>query len=74
MSTAIRIIHVLGGLDRGGAETMVMNLYRTIDRELIQFDFIKHTEKIGIYEDEIKKLGGKFIQYLNIKDIITCSI
>ena len=36
----IRILHVLGGLERGGAETMVMNLYRNIDREKIQFDFI----------------------------------
>lgn len=36
----IRIIHILGALDRGGAETMVMNLYRNIDRTKIQIDFI----------------------------------
>lgn len=31
----IRILHVLGSLDRGGAETMIMNLYRNIDLSLI---------------------------------------
>ena len=29
----VRILHVMGRLDRGGAETMVMNLYRHMDRE-----------------------------------------
>ena len=36
----IRILHVLGGLDAGGAETFVMNIYRNIDRNKFQFDFI----------------------------------
>ena len=59
MSEPIRILHVLGGLNRGGAETMVMNLYKNLDRSKIQFDFIIHTDKEKEYEDEIKKLGGR---------------
>ncbi|MGF7057747.1 glycosyltransferase family 1 protein [Brassicibacter mesophilus] len=59
MNNAIRILHVLGRLDRGGAETMVMNLYRNIDRSKVQFDFVKHTEDECDYDDEILKLGGK---------------
>lgn len=55
----IRVLQVLGGLNRGGAETMVMNLYRDIDRNKIQFDFIKHTESKCAYDDEIKELGGR---------------
>ena len=31
----IRILHVFGRVDRGGAETMIMNLYRNIDKSLI---------------------------------------
>ena len=53
-----RILCVFGSLDRGGAETMCMNLYRHIDRSKIQFDFIKHTEEKCAYEDEIRALGG----------------
>ncbi|RRN69918.1 glycosyltransferase family 1 protein [Peribacillus simplex] len=59
MANIMRILHVLGGMGRGGAETMVMNLYRNIDRTKIQFDFIVHTEKKCDYDDEIKSLGGK---------------
>ncbi len=55
----IRILHVLGRLDRGGAETMVINLYRNINRNKVQFDFIVHTEDKCDYDEEIKSLGGK---------------
>ena len=55
----IRVLHVLGGLNRGGAETMVMNLYRNIDRSKVQFDFIVHTKNKCDYDDEIKSLGGR---------------
>jgi glycosyltransferase involved in cell wall biosynthesis len=59
MATKTRILHVLGGLNRGGAETMVMNLYRFIDKSKIQFDFIVHTTDKCDYDDEIHELGGK---------------
>lgn len=55
----IRVVHVLGGLDRGGAETLVMNLYRAIDKTKIQFDFITHTAGHQAYYDEIISMGGK---------------
>ena len=55
----VRILHVLGRLNRGGAETMIMNIYREIDRSQIQFDFIIHTEEKCDYEDEIRCLGGE---------------
>jgi len=59
MAEPIRILHVFGALDRGGAETMIMNLYRKIDRRKIQFDFIIHTKKQCDFNDEIKLLGGR---------------
>ena len=59
----IRILHVLGGLNRGGAESMVMNLYRKMDREQIQFDFIVHTNEHQDYTDEILSLGGKIFSF-----------
>jgi glycosyltransferase involved in cell wall biosynthesis len=59
----IRVLHVLGGLDRGGAETMVMNLYRAIDKTQIQFDFIVHNEKKQAYTDEILSLGGRIFHF-----------
>jgi len=55
----IRVLHVLGSLNRGGAETMIMNLYRNIDRSKIQFDFVIHTPEECDYVAEILSLGGK---------------
>lgn len=55
----IRVLQVFGWTDRGGAETMVMNYYRNIDRTKIQFDFVKHTTRRCAYDDEIESLGGR---------------
>lgn len=55
----IRVLHVFSVMNRGGAETMLMNLYRKMDFNIVQFDFIVHTKKKGEYDDEIKSLGGK---------------
>lgn len=55
----IRVLHVFGRLDRGGAETAIMNVYRHIDLEKVQFDFIVHTEDCCSYDEEILSMGGK---------------
>ena len=53
----IRVLQVLPGLNRGGLETFVMNVYRTIDKSQIQFDFLTNMEG-GDYAEEIKELEG----------------
>ena len=58
MNEPIRILHVCGVMNRGGAENMIMNLYRTIDRTKIQFDFVVHQNEKGVHDDEIISLGG----------------
>lgn len=55
----IKILHVIGIMDYGGAETMIMNLYRKINREQFQFDFLVHRKREGKYDQEIKQLGGE---------------
>ncbi|HIT73064.1 MAG TPA: glycosyltransferase family 1 protein [Candidatus Fimicola cottocaccae] len=58
MSDKIRILQVFGSMNRGGAETMIMNMYRNIDRDKMQFDFVVHKTDKGDYDDEIYDLGG----------------
>ncbi len=53
----IRVLHSVSNMDRGGIETMLMNYYRHIDREKVQFDFIVNKQKPGDYDDEIRRLG-----------------
>lgn len=59
MEHPIRVLCVFSVLDRGGSESMCMNLYRAIDRSKVQFDFVKHTTEKGAFEDEITALGGR---------------
>ena len=59
----IRILHVLTAMNRAGTETMLMNLYRAVDRDKIQFDFAVTTTEHCDYDDEIVTLGGKIIHY-----------
>lgn len=55
----IRVLHVLSGMDRGGLETLIMNIYRNVDRTQVQFDFLVHTDRECAYDKEISVLGGK---------------
>jgi glycosyltransferase involved in cell wall biosynthesis len=65
MSKPIRILHVVVNMNRGGAETLIMDLYRNIDRSKVQFDFL--TCKEGVFDSEIIELGGTVhrIPYVN---------
>ena len=56
-----RILQVVGGMNRAGAETFLMNVYRKLDKSKIQFDFLVYTDKKQDYEDEIITLGGRVI-------------
>ena len=62
MSTPIRILHIFGIMDRGGAETMIMNYYRHIDKKQVQFDFLVFLDREGDYDDEIKSMGGSIFK------------
>jgi len=53
-----RILHIVGKMDRAGAETMIMNLYRNVDRTQFQFDFMVFSNEEGDYDAEIVTLGG----------------
>ena len=55
----VRVLHSVSNMDRAGLETMLMNYYRHIDREQIQFDFLANKPKPGAYEEEVRSLGGR---------------
>lgn len=43
---------------------MVMNYYRHIDRNRVQFDFMVHRQERGAYDDEIEAMGGKIYRMI----------
>ena len=58
-NNSIRILHVIGIMNRGGAETMIMNLYRNMDRTRVQFDFVENEGEEAALDEEIRMLGGR---------------
>lgn len=54
----VRVLHVLGNTNLGGAESRTMDLYRHMDRQRVQFDFLVHTGREGYFDKEIQELGG----------------
>lgn len=70
MSNPVRVLCIFTILNRGGAETMCMNLYRNIDRRKIQFDFLVYYQERGDYEDEIVSLGGRVYKICHPSDLL----
>ena len=65
----LRIGIILGKWFGGGVEAVLMNYYRNIDRNKIQFDFICDSDSTNIPYDEIKSLGGRVILCPPYQDI-----
>lgn len=48
-----RVLHIVPNMAMGGLKTFIMNMYRNIDRNNIQFDFFVHYKIRQYYDDEI---------------------
>lgn len=59
----IRILQVVPNMQQGGLENFIMNLYRNIDREKVQFDFLVHYTRKEYFDEEIENLGGKIYRF-----------
>ena len=55
----LRVLHSVSNMARAGIETMLMNYYRNMDRDLIQFDFMANKPAPGEYDEEIRSMGGR---------------
>ena len=63
----IRVAQILGKMNGGGAEQVVMNYYRAIDREQVQFDFYLFKGSKYVPVEEIKSLGGRLFVLPTLK-------
>lgn len=53
----VKILHVLGGLNYGGAETFILNVYSNCNRDILQFDALVR-DSVNLQENRWKDLGG----------------
>lgn len=66
MNQPIRVLHVLQRMEAGGTQALLMNIYRNIDRNKVQFDFLVEYPNKQFYDSEIISLGGR-VYYTNVR-------
>lgn len=59
----IRVLQSVGAMNHGGIEHFVMNVYRKIDRDLVQFDFVERVNDRCVFDDEIESFGGRIYRF-----------
>lgn len=65
----LRVLHIVASMNRGGIETMIVNLQRRLDRTKIQFDYLVTRKKNHHYAEEIANLGGVVHQAPLVEDV-----
>lgn len=58
-----RVLHVIGGLGAGGAEALIMNAFRHIDRRRCHFDVAVAAADPCHYDEEFRELGGRIFRH-----------
>jgi len=70
MVEPVRVLQVVTQMNRAGLECRLMDIYRKIDRNRVQFDFYTCAKNKGYFDDEIVSLGGR-IYYNDPLSILT---
>lgn len=73
MHKPIHVAQIMGRMMGGGVEATIMNHYRFLDHEQVQFDFIAQNDSDNIPADIISKVGGRVYtvpSYKNLPDYI----
>lgn len=68
-----RVLQVFSSLEKGGAETRVLQMYKIMNRELLQFDFVVTTPGRHYYFDQIEQLGGRVFYVESWRKIGLCN-
>ena len=67
MLEPIRVLHMIGSLNIGGSQSMIINLHKAIDKTKVQFDYIIDHPGHLYYESVVKSLGGKIFEFPTFK-------
>lgn len=61
----MRVLQVAPSMGHGGIEHFLMNLYRVIDKDKVQFDFMYRVPYECVFDKEIESLGGRIFRCVN---------
>ncbi len=67
----MKILHFNSNISKNsGVLSVIMNYYKTINKDAIQFDFLYFRDSDISYKDEIKKLGGRVYAICDPKNVV----
>lgn len=66
----MRILHVVGAMNRGGVETWLMHILGSIDKQRYEMDFLVHVADPGLFDNEIRSQGSKITSCAYVKSPI----
>lgn len=58
MSEPLRVAQIMGKMNRGGVEAVVMNYYRAMDKTKVQFDFFVDADSEFPQKEELEQAGA----------------
>lgn len=67
----IRVLHYIKHMESGGGETLLYNLYRNINRENVQFDYLTYTSREELLDSKMKSMGAKKVVLLKKQPYFT---
>ena len=65
----IRVLHYIPGFGYGGIESLVVNMFNSIDKNKFTFDFLVESDIPDYYKNIIEKNGGKVIKIPKMTEI-----
>jgi glycosyltransferase involved in cell wall biosynthesis len=57
----VRVLHIVGRMERAGLETWIMRMLQLIDRDRFQIDIMVHSLEAGAYDAEVLALGCRIL-------------
>ncbi len=67
----LRVLHITGLMNRGGAESRLMDLVRQVDRRENIFDFCVFNDEIGDYDPELMSLGCDIVRCKRTRNVFS---
>jgi glycosyltransferase involved in cell wall biosynthesis len=62
------VLHVVGGMNRGGVETWLLNVMRRLSRDDVAIDLMVHTDERAAYDEEVVALGATIHRNPHMKE------
>lgn len=59
----VRVLEVCQRMEAAGVQSFLMNMYRNIDRDKVQMDFLVHYKEHQFFDDEIERMGGRIYRF-----------